>query len=52
MCYSILRLIARIEQRPNINLTPEITQVRDRAIKIWQQLQQDPYYLTKDRTKS
>ncbi|MDJ0691665.1 MAG: hypothetical protein QNJ41_24575 [Xenococcaceae cyanobacterium MO_188.B32] len=28
----------------NTNLTPEITKVRDRAKKIWQQLQQNPRF--------
>ena len=45
MCFTLLRLIAEIEQRPNTKLTAEVTQVRDRALKIWQQLQKNPYYL-------
>ena len=45
MCFTFLRLIAQIEQRPDSNISPEIEKVRDRAIKIWQQLQQNPYFL-------
>ena len=45
MCFTLLRLIAQIEQRPDSNITPKIEKVRDRAIKIWQQLQQNPYFL-------
>ncbi len=48
MCFTLLRLIEQIEQRPNTNLTPEITKVRDRAQEIWQQLQQNPYFLLGD----
>ena len=44
MCFTLLRLIAQIEQRPDSDITPEIEEVRDRAIKIWQQLQQNPYF--------
>ena len=42
MCFTLLRLIEEISQRPHINLTPEITKVRDSSKKIWQQLQQNP----------
>ena len=44
MCFTLLRLIEEIGQRPNTNLTPEIIKVRDHALKIWQQLQHNRLY--------
>ena len=34
MYFTLLGLIAQIEQRPDSNITPEIEKVRDRAMKI------------------
>ena len=33
MCFTLLRLIAQIQQRPDSNITPEIDKIRDRAIR-------------------
>ena len=53
MCFTLLRLIAQIEQPPDSNITLEIKKIRDRALKIWQQLQQNPYFIVgESRTNS
>ena len=51
MCFTLLRLIAQIEQRSDTNLSPEIKQVRDRAQEIWGEFQQNPYFLVENKGK-